>query len=98
LSIFDARRLQNWHRRFGERLFNRRRLDFLFAPDRFVWLGDEPNDFVLGFSERLKCRHTDFARADKNNAHAEAIASIELAQSGRDFAQRLLAQSICHPQ
>jgi hypothetical protein len=70
LSLFDPRRLQNRYLRSGECLFNRRWLNQLRAPDWFVGLGHNANDFVRRFQQRLQCRHANFASADKNDAHA----------------------------
>ncbi len=42
----------------------------LIAPDRFVRLGDDSYNLVFGFEQRAQRRHADFARADKDNAHA----------------------------
>jgi len=71
LSIFDARGLQDRHLHLSCRLFDWRRFDTLIPPNGFVRLRDDCNDFVLGFLQRLQCRRADFARADKDDAHAE---------------------------
>jgi hypothetical protein len=71
LSIFDSRRLQDEHLRLICYLFDWRRFDALLPPNGFVRLGDDCNDFVLGLLQHLQCRCGDFARADKDDAHAE---------------------------
>ena len=47
LSIFDPLRLQDRYLGSNERPFDRRRLNSLFAPHGFIWLGDDPNDLVF---------------------------------------------------
>jgi hypothetical protein len=71
LSLFDPRRLEDWYLSCNQRFLNRRRLDSLSTPDRFVGLRHNANDLMLRLQQSLQRRHTDFARADENNAHAE---------------------------
>jgi hypothetical protein len=71
LSIFDPSRLQNRYIRSGECVPNRRWLDRLRAPDWFVGLGHNADDFVLRLQQSLQRRHANFASADKNDAHAD---------------------------
>ena len=70
-SIFDPRRLQDRHLSSGKRLFDRGRFDTLIAPGRFVRLRDDPGELMLSQSQKSsQRRHADFARANKDDAHA----------------------------
>jgi hypothetical protein len=43
----------------------------LRAPDWFVGLGHNADDFVRRLPQSLQCRHANFAGADKNDAHPD---------------------------